>query len=792
MKSDLVKVVFTGQLDGTLSVDVIRNKLAKLLNQNHEKVESFFNGKPFLIKKNVDQITAEKYKNTLKQAGAICIIKPEDEKQEETTQNSDNLKIISNKSTCKIVKLDIHRTDLRLSPLTCSLITSIPGGIKIHRPEKEAAEFSEILSVSICSPTGNIKDLQVLLFIKGLIRPVSVKPVNIRFSDFWNNSAISSTDSIKQFINYLCKKCSDLIMDKNTYEFISSTGGHIPKEDPNRLSTAMGDILNPGKKKLADSTKAPLLKNQDFKKIDNEPSEMAYHGRSQVQEKSETGLSMQKTMRKAKPANLSRNKFALLGGISLGIILIAVGCLWIGTNLNDAKKIDTTVDATTYDARHKSVGLTGIILFKETEAEHYKHYHEIEAKKAALMAQQYRKEQNKIDSEVDAEYMKAREQKKKLKPGCRISALILYIGFWIFFSGFGKMRAIKRYENQLETDPTAFDADDDKHFNAVKFIWSGTLVLVFSAILISISVDVMIDNLGKTYLVKASAGAFLLLIGDFLLYTGYKYTQPSINLRVLLHPKYILIRVIVLLTIFVGNHYYQSSKASKEYLRYNQTELEKYRVKFDFQRKEIFRQNFFVSEDLIQEVHGECSFRGKDELIAGLHADDIDNTNDIIACFARLRDPAIIEPFFMWYQKQLDAGQYFSTSSMGDIIIVMKSKSVDPLSNALTSLENQKATDLAAKLLATIHTEESIRVLADAITGNSFPAAHSAGRVLAIVSSSPYVEIDKSFELVSLVYSFDDPGLRKIAIETLRIFDGTAANDLAMAATEDPDSEVAE
>jgi len=127
---------------------------------------------------------------------------------------------------------------------------------------------------------------------------------------------------------------------------------------------------------------------------------------------------------------------------------------------------------------------------------------------------------------------------------------------------------------------------------------------------------------------------------------------------------------------------------------------------------------------------------------------------------------------------------------MGDIIIVMKSKSVVPLSNALTSLENEKATDLAAKLLATIHTEESIRVLADAITGNSFPAAHSAGRVLAIVSSSPYVEIDKSFELVSLVYSFDDPGLRRIAIETLRIFEGTAARDLAMAANKDPDSEV--
>lgn len=896
MKSYLFKVIFTGQLDDTLPVDIIRNKLAKLLNQNHKKVESFFNGKPFLIKNSVDQITAEKYRNTLKKAGAICIIKPEGEKQKETTQDSGNLKIISTKSTCKIVKLDIHRTDFRLSPLTCNLITSTSGGIKIHRPEKEAAKFSEILSVSICSQTGNIEDLQVLLFIKGLIRPVSAKPVNIRFSDFCENTAVSSIDSIKQFIKYLCNKSPDLIMDKNTYEFIFSRGGHLPKEDPNRLSTAMEDVLNPGKKKPADSSKTPFLKNQDRKKVDNESSKLAYHERIQDQEKSETDLSVQKTRQKTIPAGLRRNKFALLGRIALGIILIAVGCLWIGTKLNDTKEIAKEIEASrrweTY-ATELPEQVKLLNSFRDQDNARYKGWKEFllrwnpKAKADDAAKQQWFEQKiqsrlkllQKIRSNVNVLKTKISKQKQKLKSSFRVAAFILYAGFWIFFSGYGKMRAIKRYENQIETDPTAFDTDTAKHFLSGKFICAGILLLLFSATMISFSVEHMIDNLGKTsfvadstemiadreqmdifmeniekmlgeerlermyivddstwtfrlidnlnktFFVKASAGAFLLLIGAFLLYTGYKYTRPSINLIdmpasrkpqtepdrrdplasnhvkvirdpvkvnliALLHPKYILIGVMVLLAILLGNYYYQSSKVSKEYLRYNKTELEKYRVKFDFQRKEIFRQTFFASEDLIQMKYEECSYRSKDELIAGLHADDIDNTSDITACFARLRDPAIIEPFFMWYQKQLDASQYFSTSSMGDIIIVMKSKSVGPLSNALTSLENEKATDLAAKLLATIHTEESIRVLADAITENSFPAAHSAGRVLAIISSSPYIEIDKSFELVSLVYNFDDPGLRKIAIETLRIFDGTAVNDLTMAVTKDKNSEV--
>ncbi len=97
---------------------------------------------------------------------------------------------------------------------------------------------------------------------------------------------------------WLYNKSPDLIIDKNTYEFILSKGGRLPKEDPIRLATAMGDILNPGKKKPADLTKAPFLKTQDFKKVGNKSSELAYHGRIQDQEKSETDLSLQKAKQK--------------------------------------------------------------------------------------------------------------------------------------------------------------------------------------------------------------------------------------------------------------------------------------------------------------------------------------------------------------------------------------------------------------------------------------------------------------------------------------------------------------
>jgi len=834
MKPNLFKVVFTGQINNTLSINIIRKNLLKLLNRNHKKVESFFNKKPFVIKKNIDQITAERYKNTLKKAGVVCIIKPEDKKQETTTQASDNLKNISTKSTCKIIKLNIRRIDFRLNPLSCNLITSTPEGIKLHRPEKEAAKFSEIRSVSICSKTGDTNDIHIILFIKGLIRPVSVRPVNIRFSDFCDTTAVSITDSIKQFINYLCNKNSALIMDKNTYKFISNNGGQVPKEDPNRLSTAMSAALNPAKKKVADSTKAPFSENQGFnEKMDNESSELAYSGHSQNQKESAKDLTAKRTRVKAISAGFNKKKLASMGRILLGIILIASGCLWIEANLNDAKKIDISAQNTSYSIRVRISAQNALLTYAEVLEKMYADNPWMlkEALKNSLMenlltSQSYREIRQKLRSKIDAINMRARDQKQKLKPGCRFAVFILYVGFWIFFSGFGKLGAIKSYKNQFKKDPGIFDADTDKLFLSVKLICAGILALISSAIMVSFSVDVMIENLGEAYLVKASGGAFLLLLSAFLIYIGYKLIRPTINLLYthasrkhqidlsrrdpvvnnyvepihdpikvnlsgLLRPKYILIGIIALVTVLVSSYYYQSSKASKEYLRYNQIQLEKIRTKFDTIRMEIFRENLFVSDNVIETLHGDCSFATKDELIARLDADDIEKTNNITACFARFKDPTIIEPFLKWYQRQLDTNKSFSTRAMGDIIIAMKSKSVDPLSSALKNLENEKATDLAAKLLATINTEESIWIIANTIMEDSIPATRSAGKILVMVCSSHYIKIDKGFELVSRVYSYDDPQLRKIAIEALHMFEGTAARSLAMRASKDQSPDVA-
>jgi len=264
VKSNLFKVVFTGNLDDSIPVEVVKKKLALLFNKNLDKIDSFFKGTSFTVKQNINRQTSEKYCEALKKAGAICEIKSEEE----------NL----NKDFHKIITLDLRNTDPKLSlrPLICNLMTGTSEGIRINRIEKDEIKFSEIQSVSVCTQTGDIMGLQVLFFIKDLIRPVSVKPGNIRFADFLNNTTLLTKDSVKQFLNDLFKKCPALILDKATYEFVFLEYGQLPKAEPNCVSTAMNKMLDHALHRSPDPAATLSTKNRDLQKVDTKSPVAAY------------------------------------------------------------------------------------------------------------------------------------------------------------------------------------------------------------------------------------------------------------------------------------------------------------------------------------------------------------------------------------------------------------------------------------------------------------------------------------------------------------------------------------
>ena len=76
MADQLFEVAFSGQLSEGASLDEVKAKVGKMFNADDSKIAQLFSGKRIVIKKNIDQATAAKYKTALNRAGAECEIKP--------------------------------------------------------------------------------------------------------------------------------------------------------------------------------------------------------------------------------------------------------------------------------------------------------------------------------------------------------------------------------------------------------------------------------------------------------------------------------------------------------------------------------------------------------------------------------------------------------------------------------------------------------------------------------------------------------------------------------------------
>ena len=74
MSEKLYNLEFSGQIIPGWDIDEVKANLAKLLKANEEKIYKLFSGQRFYIKKNANHQTVLKINNTLKDAGADCVI----------------------------------------------------------------------------------------------------------------------------------------------------------------------------------------------------------------------------------------------------------------------------------------------------------------------------------------------------------------------------------------------------------------------------------------------------------------------------------------------------------------------------------------------------------------------------------------------------------------------------------------------------------------------------------------------------------------------------------------------
>ena len=72
MSDQLFEVAFSGQISAGADADDVKARLGKMFNADEAKLAQLFSGKRVVIKKNIDQATADKYKTALNRAGAEC------------------------------------------------------------------------------------------------------------------------------------------------------------------------------------------------------------------------------------------------------------------------------------------------------------------------------------------------------------------------------------------------------------------------------------------------------------------------------------------------------------------------------------------------------------------------------------------------------------------------------------------------------------------------------------------------------------------------------------------------
>ncbi len=76
MSDELYEVAFSGEIAEGADPEAVKAKVGAMFKADANKLAHLFSGKRVVIKKNIDQATAQKYKTALSNAGALCEVKP--------------------------------------------------------------------------------------------------------------------------------------------------------------------------------------------------------------------------------------------------------------------------------------------------------------------------------------------------------------------------------------------------------------------------------------------------------------------------------------------------------------------------------------------------------------------------------------------------------------------------------------------------------------------------------------------------------------------------------------------
>lgn len=238
-------VVFTGKVRKGQDVQNVRRRLADIFKTDVRKISAIFLRDGSVIKRNLDYQKALQYVSAIKNAGAVCRIVEEEVEQERKRPRPDTARPVEDSDRHPgIISIKLGTAQLTSAPVVSNRITGWSDGINLNRNEKQEVAYQEIALVSVFKNISSFQEkYQLVFFVHNERRPYIVDGNLIAYSDFPIEREVSTIASLRSFLNHLCNKNKDILIEENTYEFISGKQPMTFNDDVVLLTSALARAL---------------------------------------------------------------------------------------------------------------------------------------------------------------------------------------------------------------------------------------------------------------------------------------------------------------------------------------------------------------------------------------------------------------------------------------------------------------------------------------------------------------------------------------------------------------------
>ena len=251
-------VVFSGEVAEGEAIDNIKERMAVLFKTSSANIDALFKQKNAVIKRNVDEETAQKYVLMIRKTGAICRIAPADPASAPSSQaqkppapaEAPPPEKKAEPAGPRVVAIQLmHKGELVFAAQVIKKISMASHALNFNKMDIPEIPYKQIIAMAVYNEVdedGQEKN-KLLLFAGVSKRPFVCNAENIDYSSFSIDGTKSLIASFRNFLYFLCRQNPSIFVEESTFDFLS--GSSPQKLDQNtilKLSTNMGKLIESG------------------------------------------------------------------------------------------------------------------------------------------------------------------------------------------------------------------------------------------------------------------------------------------------------------------------------------------------------------------------------------------------------------------------------------------------------------------------------------------------------------------------------------------------------------------